>query len=76
MLFIGTNTGKDGATNVARNRGTTINYVVVAVVGVVTLWETKGNKCLMYWTTDLLEVGESINAQWHIVLAILHVIQL
>ena len=48
--------------NVARNRVLPLIYVFVAVVGVVTLWETKGNKCLMYWTTDLLEVSESMHS--------------
>ena len=67
MLFIGTNTGEHRATYryfcIARNivRAHVHYHDAGVIVGVITLWETKGNKCLMYWTTDLLEVSESMH---------------
>lgn len=68
MLFIGTNTGEHRATYryfcIGKEYCTctcTLHDAVVVIVGVITLWETKGNKCLMYWTTDLLEVSESMH---------------
>ncbi len=69
LLYIATNTGEHHRcliTAICRIFGlqkflAVYGYAtIIYTVGMITLWDTKANKCLMYWTTDLLEISESI----------------